>query len=76
MPVDMTMNVLIVDDYKTMLRIIENLLIQIGFRNVFMERYKYDWHLEYLGDSKKTLTSDDTRFCRLRPHLQGPNTIR
>ena len=34
MPVDMTMNVLIVDDYKTMLRIIENLLIQIGFRNV------------------------------------------
>ena len=34
MPVDMNMNVLIVDDYKTMLRIIENLLKQIGFKNV------------------------------------------
>lgn len=29
-----TMNVLIVDDYKTMLRVIRNLLAQIGFRNV------------------------------------------
>ena len=34
MPVDMNMNVLIVDDYKTMLRIIENLLKQIGFKNI------------------------------------------
>jgi len=34
MAVDMNMNVLIVDDYKTMLRIIENLLKQLGFRNV------------------------------------------
>lgn len=32
--VDMNMNVLIVDDYKTMLRIIKNLLSQIGFKNV------------------------------------------
>jgi len=32
--VDMDMNVLIVDDYKTMLRIIGNLLRQIGFRNI------------------------------------------
>jgi two-component system chemotaxis response regulator CheY len=30
----MDMNVLIVDDYKTMLRIIGNLLRQIGFRNI------------------------------------------
>ncbi len=30
----MNMNVLIVDDYKTMLRIIRNLLRQIGFANV------------------------------------------
>jgi len=30
----MNMNVLIVDDYKTMLRIIENLLKQLGFKNV------------------------------------------
>lgn len=32
--VDLNMNVLIVDDYKTMLRIIRNLLKQIGFDNV------------------------------------------
>lgn len=32
--VDLNMNVLIVDDYKTMLRIIKNLLKQIGFENV------------------------------------------
>ncbi|MBI3418665.1 MAG: response regulator [Proteobacteria bacterium] len=35
MAVDLNMNVLIVDDYKTMLRIMENLLKQIGFKNVF-----------------------------------------
>lgn len=34
MPVNMNMNVLIVDDYKTMLRVIRNLLGQIGFKNV------------------------------------------
>lgn len=34
MAVDLSMNVLIVDDYKTMLRIIRNLLKQIGFDNV------------------------------------------
>ena len=34
MTVDMNMNVLIVDDYKTMLRIIENLLKQLGFKNI------------------------------------------
>ena len=34
MAVDKTMSVLIVDDYKTMLRIIRNLLKQIGFDNV------------------------------------------
>ena len=32
--VDMNMNVLIVDDYTTMLRIIKNLLKQLGFDNV------------------------------------------
>ncbi len=35
MAVDMNMNVLIVDDYKTMLRIIENLLKQLGFKNIY-----------------------------------------
>src|SRR6202012_3141504 len=34
MAVDMTMDVLIVDDYATMLRIVKNLLKQIGFDNV------------------------------------------
>jgi two-component system chemotaxis response regulator CheY len=34
MPIDKSMNVLIVDDYKTMLRIIRNLLKQIDFNNV------------------------------------------
>ena len=34
MPVNSNMNVLIVDDYKTMLRIISNLLKQLGFSNV------------------------------------------
>src|SRR5665213_2042605 len=34
MSIDKTMNVLIVDDYKTMLRIIRNLLKQIEFSNV------------------------------------------
>jgi two-component system chemotaxis response regulator CheY len=34
MALDKSMNVLIVDDYKTMLRIIRNLLKQIDFNNV------------------------------------------
>ena len=34
MAVDMGMNILIVDDYKTMLRIIRNLLRQLGFNNI------------------------------------------
>ena len=34
MSVDTTMNVLIVDDYATMLRIVRNLLKQIGFNNI------------------------------------------
>lgn len=34
MAVDMNMHVLIVDDYKTMLRIVRNLLRQLGFVNI------------------------------------------
>ena len=34
MAVDKNMHILIVDDYKTMLRIIRNLLAQLGFNNV------------------------------------------
>ena len=34
MAVDLSMPVLVVDDYKTMIRIIRNLLKQLGFNNV------------------------------------------
>lgn len=34
MSVDLNMNILIVDDYNTMLRIMRNLLKQIGFNNI------------------------------------------
>jgi len=34
MAVDMSMQILVVDDYKTMIRIISNLLKQLGFNNV------------------------------------------
>ena len=34
MSVDMNMNILVVDDYQTMIRIIKNLLKQLGFNNV------------------------------------------
>ena len=34
MAVDLNMHILIVDDYKTMLRIIRNLLKQLGFNNI------------------------------------------
>ncbi|MPY74074.1 MAG: response regulator [Alphaproteobacteria bacterium] len=62
MAVDLNIPVLIVDDYKTMLRIIRNLLKQIGFNNVDeatdgkaalekMQQRKYglvisDWNME------------------------------
>lgn len=34
MAVDKSMNVLVVDDYKTMIRIVRNLLGELGFKNV------------------------------------------
>lgn len=34
MAVDMSMPVLVVDDYQTMIRIIRNLLTQLGFHNI------------------------------------------
>ncbi|MCH8684608.1 response regulator [Pedomonas mirosovicensis] len=62
MAVDLSMPILIVDDYKTMLRIVHNLLKQIGFENIDeatdgsmalskMRRKKYglvisDWNME------------------------------
>lgn len=62
MPVDTSMPVLVVDDYKTMIRILRNLLKQLGFNDVDeasdgtealtkMEGRKYglvisDWNME------------------------------
>lgn len=62
MAVQMNMPILVVDDYKTMVRIIRNLLKQIGFENVdeasdgaeafeMMKKRKYglvisDWNME------------------------------
>ena len=62
MAVEMSMPILVVDDYKTMIRIIRNLLKQIGFENVDeaadgteafekMKKQKYglvisDWNME------------------------------
>jgi two-component system chemotaxis response regulator CheY len=62
MAVEMSMPILVVDDYKTMVRIIKNLLKQIGFENVdeasdgaeafeLMKKKKYglvisDWNME------------------------------
>ena len=34
MAVDRSMNVLVVDDYKSMIRIVRGLLVQLGFQNV------------------------------------------
>lgn len=34
MPIDKNMNILVVDDYQTMVRIIRNLLQQLGFTNI------------------------------------------
>jgi two-component system chemotaxis response regulator CheY len=62
MSVDLTMPVLVVDDYKTMIRIIRNLLKQLGFNDVdeasdggaaleLMRKRRYglvisDWNME------------------------------
>lgn len=34
MPIDKAMNVLVVDDYKTMVRIVRGLLVELGFSNI------------------------------------------
>lgn len=62
MPVDKNMPILIIDDYKTMLKIIRNMLNQLGFTNIeeatdgsmawgMMEEKQYkliisDWNME------------------------------
>jgi two-component system chemotaxis response regulator CheY len=58
MAVDMNMQVLIVDDYKTMLRIIRNLLTQLGFTNVD-EAYNGSQALLKLKEKKYGLIISD-----------------
>ena len=58
MAVDMNMNVLIVDDYKTMLRILRNLLKQLNFNNV-EEATDGTMALEVLGQKDFGLVISD-----------------
>jgi len=58
MAIDLEMNVLIVDDYSTMLRIIKNLLNQIGFKNV-VEAKNGQEAIERLKDTKIGLVISD-----------------
>jgi two-component system chemotaxis response regulator CheY len=53
-----TLNVLIVDDYKTMLRVIRNLLAQLGFKNVD-EATDGTMALDMLGKKKYGLVISD-----------------
>ena len=55
MAVEMTMPILVVDDYKTMVRIIKNLLKQIGFENV-----------DEASDGTEAFEKMKTRYYRLR----------
>lgn len=58
MAVDKSMNVLVVDDYQTMIRIIKNLLKQLGFDNVD-EATNGQMALEMVGRKKYGLVISD-----------------
>ena len=58
MSVDSNMNILVVDDYKTMIRIIRNLLKQLGFNNVD-EATDGSSALEKMRDGKYGLVISD-----------------
>jgi two-component system chemotaxis response regulator CheY len=58
MAVDMQMPILVVDDYKTMVRIIQNLLKQLGFTNLD-EATSGEQALEKLRDNKFALVISD-----------------
>ena len=58
MALDMSMPVLVVDDYKTMVRIITNLLRQLGFSDID-EANDGTEALEKLGDRKYGLVISD-----------------
>ena len=89
MAVDLNMPVLIVDDYKTMLRIIRNLLKQIGFNNVDeatdgkaalekMQQRKYglvisDWNMEPMTGLE--LLKEVRADDKLRPVFNGRSQV-
>lgn len=58
MAVDKSMNVLVVDDYQTMIRIIKNLLKQLGFDNVD-EATNGQIALDMIGKKKYGLVISD-----------------
>ena len=58
MSVDKNMNVLVVDDYQTMIRIIKNLLKQLGFTNID-EATNGQMALEMVGQKKYGLVISD-----------------
>ena len=58
MAIDLNMQILIVDDYKTMLRIIRNLMKQLGFNNVD-EATDGSAALQKLRDKKYDLVISD-----------------
>lgn len=58
MAVDKSMNVLVVDDYQTMIRIIKNLLKQLGFENID-EATNGVTALEMIGQKKYGLVISD-----------------
>lgn len=58
MPVNKDMHILVVDDFKTMVKIIENMLKQFGFRNI-AEASDGQKALEKLKESKFDLILSD-----------------
>lgn len=58
MTVDKNMSILIIDDYKTMLRIVRNLLSQLGFNNI-EEATDGEMAIEKLKEKKYDLIVSD-----------------
>ena len=54
MAIDMSMPVLVVDDYNTMIRIIRNLLKQLGFEDVDDASARRDWGFRPAYDLTRT----------------------
>ena len=75
--VDLNINILIVDDYKTMLRIIKNLLNQLGFTNID-EALNGDMALVKIKEKKYDLIISDWNMepmtgLELLKHVRADN---